>query len=413
MTPLHSLLKLYRFAIYCICLLLFCAPSSNSQAQENIDGDFIKGVPGSAPIYDNNTEAAISAAVRVALNRALEQKVGVHLQSDRLTVDATMLTHIIRAHSQGYAKFMGHAKPPRRDGDMMKVLINVQVSKRAPKDILKKLKDPKGILVYISETIISDRRADRSDSPMIENELQAQLQHLLASEDKGYKVWLLLDNGERVQKAIEGYASSSIQALFDPRSKSIIEEIGLRELADVFVVGEMSIKLRDSDIPGAVVADTVTRLKLLRIDSSTNRIEVYTLPSLMERGIHRHVDRAFAYAVSDTTESAQPLIEQLEKWTGAPNRLVVLYVEGLPSLFIYKDLQDQLRQYAALGVESVRGAIFAEDVSKIVLTLSEQSLLETDIDQQVEYLAAAVDEKRDYEVKGKGRRTIFFRYVGN
>jgi len=388
---------------------------SEAQVEETEGGFLVRKVTGSAQIYEDKAELAKDAAVKIALNRAVERTVGVHLKSDRLTVDATMLSSIIQAHSRGYAKLLEHVKPSWREEDTMRVMINVWVSKQVPDEVYKKLIDPKGVLVYIPESV-TDRRSDQTEKPFIRNELQTQIQQSLG--DKGYKVWFLPETeGKKILKALEGYAVGNTYDILNAESRSLIESIGLRELADVFIVGHMDIKLRDfrgssqfGTIKGAKTAETVTRLQLLRIDSSTNRVQVYPLKAIIERESDGQVDRVIQYAAKATVDDAEALFDQLEKWTGPPNRLVQIFVEGLPSLCVYEDLVNELRQYSGFGIEKVRGH-FDENISRITVTFSEQSLAHGDLTKQVKYLASVLDEKQNYKVISENSRTIFLRYV--
>ena len=68
------------------------------------DSFLLKAVVGEAKIYNEDVAAAQLRAERVALNRAVEQALGLNLQRRRLSEEGILLRDILHANSNGYAQ---------------------------------------------------------------------------------------------------------------------------------------------------------------------------------------------------------------------------------------------------------------------------------------------------------------------
>lgn len=365
---------------------------------------------GMAEIINGDVQAATAAAERVALCKAVGRKIGIEVDSIRVTDDAEALINIIRTHITGHAKILETIEKWTDKDNYRHVKIQAYVSPKITEEEMKKLEPATLFLLLDTEVKNEARQKINIDS---QKQMKAKMGEMLTGE--GYQITPLPDA-----------LANKLKELLNNRTPTGIDNWYLSELAGaagIFVVGEVSILLRVADTPGfqstMYAAEFDTDLKIMQNNESIAGLNTILYEkTLSERGIHKRIKQAVEYAIDDTVKSIKKstepnFLDKLEEHTGPPNRLVYLYVIGFRFFYEYNDLQDYLRQkLSPLGVEDVRGVRFDArniggkdwNASKIILEFSNQ--IEDKFSDVVNQISLTIDQNTDYNLLKKVSRTI-------
>jgi hypothetical protein len=371
---------------------------------------------GQARIIEGDVEAAKAQAEREALRSALQYQIGVNIESQTVVHNAELVSDVIDAHVEGYAKKLEYIEKPHpdpKDPNYIRVKLKVWVSRNIH-EVMEKLSNPKVIVVGVKvETSDLDERLTK----LAKDRFSATIRSMLT--DSEYEIAWLTDNqvGE-VRKVIEKLAGMNIPKNERKKSTSELWGIGLGDLADLFLLGEVSFSIRDFEIPNPEKYPNLSKAKVVNLDGSVQAVRFdaeneatrLIIEKLIETEAKQKSDRAVRLAVDDAKPTVKALIDKIEEKMGPPNRLVVLYVKGLRSLE-YQDFQEMLSQYEPYGVEKVRGVIFDKMMSKFILTFSEQSLVNGDLSQRVKYLATVINKSPNWKVTKTATRSMMIEKV--
>jgi hypothetical protein len=386
---------------------------------------------GRARIIEGNVEAAKAQAERDALRNALQYQIGVNIKSRTVVHNAELVSDVVDAHVEGYARKLGYIERPHPDPEnpgYIRVKLKVWVSPNIH-EVMEKLSNPRVIFVGVK---VKTEDLDERLSKLARDKLHSTLRSTLIEagygeerkdkkeRDEGpYIPWLTEKQVERVRRLIEKLADASVPREERVRSASQLWSIGLGELADLFLVGEMTFSMRGADVPGGgrfknlrnlKVVNLDGNLQVLRLDPEREVVKLIDERWVEERAIQK-ADTAVRLVVDDVKPKIEELISELQERMGPPDRTVVLYVKGLKSLDDYRDFQEKLSQYEPYGVEKVRGVIFDKVMSKFILTFSKQALVGGDLPQRVRYLATVIDQSPIWRVVKTATRTMMIERV--
>lgn len=372
---------------------------------------------GQAMIIEGNVEAAEAQAERDALRNALQYQIGVNIESQTVVHNAELVSDVIDAHVEGYAKKLGYIEKPHpdpKDPNYIRVKLKVWVSRNIH-EVMEKLSNPRVIFVGVK---VGTDDMDEQLARFAESRFSATIRSMLT--DSGYEIaWLTDSQVGEVKKVIEKLAGINIPKNERTKSTSELWAIGLGDLADLFLLGEVSFSMRDFEIPNPERYENLSKAKVVNLDGSVQAVRFdaeneatrLIIEKLIETEAKQKSDRAVRLAVDDAKPTVKALIDKIEEKMGPPNRLVVLYVKGLRSLEEYQDFREKLRQYEPYGVEKVRGVIFDKMMSKFILTFSEQSLVNGDLSRRVKYLATVINQSPNWKVTKTATRSMMIEKV--
>ena len=407
-----------------ITLILILFLPSTSIAYAGGSG-WVVDAEGRARIIEGDIEAAKAQAERDALRNALQYQIGLNVKSHTVVHNAELVSDVVEAHVEGYARKLGYIEKPHPDPEnpnYMLVKLKVWVSPNIH-EVMEKLADPRIVFVGVKvEAADLGQRLSKLAGDKFQSTLRSMLIEAGYGERRGgesYIPWLTEEQVERVRRFIEKLADTSVPREERLISASQLWSSGLGELANLFLIGEISFSMREADIPATEEFKNLRRLKvvnlngnlqLLRLNPEREVIELVIEKWVEERAVQR-ADAAVKLVIDEAKPKIKEVIDELQGKMGPPDRTAVLYVKGLRSLDEYRDLQDKLSQYEPYGVEKVRGILFDEMMSKFILIFSKQTLVEGDLPQRVKYMATVINQSRSWRVVRVATRTMMIERV--
>ncbi len=266
---------------------------------------------GMAPIIDGDIPQARDEAIEDAKVKAVEQVVGVFIDSETLVANTLLLSSMVRCSSAGYVREARVINERQDPPGMYRVTIEAWVKPEQLKNgVAEELRSNETVVIMLEESI----DADPLDPPILTDRL---IQELL---DRGFQVIdhnhaALLRERDKLMAAAGG-------------DQAAAQEIGLRFLAGVVITGSARARF-SQDNEGIISSMATVSVKAIESDTaeivaaaSLRRVKGFALDR------YQAGEKALLEA-ADQVVTEENLIDRLQDYVGRTERKLTIEVSGL------------------------------------------------------------------------------------
>jgi hypothetical protein len=332
---------------------------------------------GFGTVFNQDVAQARDEALIDARRRALEQVAGVQVEAETVTRNQALFDQLIRTQTKGLVQADRILEEATTNDGRYRVRIEAWVKGGDVQERLESLVSETSIVVIVPEQNVGLPQAQ----PVIENEIVGKL------VEAGYRV---LDHTQVLRVAQRDQTAALLRG-----DKQTAQEIGLKFLSNLIVVGESSTRFSQNN-QGVVSA--YARITARAIESETGRVVANVLVDRV-RGFGRDDVGAGEDALTRARKpAADQLLQALDGYFKRKERQLEIRIRKLPTLDEYRRAKALLEKQR--WVSGVTEGPFSEDESVLMVTYPEKTL----------YLASRVGREPRYKVLEFDRSRILVEF---
>ncbi len=338
----------------CVAVLALVSPSLAQEESKMVTGE------GVAVIHNGQKDIARDAAIQDAQQRAVEQAIGVLIDSQTQVENYQVISDKIMSQTKGYIKRYNITNEVD-EGNLLRVFINAEVSLGKLSDdlsaigiLLGRMHKPRTIILIAEQNIgqeyyawwWGDIHARQSDMAVTESVLMDKF------IEKGFE---MIDQDVASKKLSVSNPYKGIQSLSPDQAKTIGGQVD----AEVVLIGKAFAKL-NSSIGALKSAQATVSIKAVRTDTGQVIASVMTNAPAVHNSDLTAGNEALKKAAKDAAEQlTTKILAMYAKETGG-TRSVNLTVNGLnKTQFVkFKDvLRNQVRNVKDIHERSYQNGV--------------------------------------------------------